>query len=244
MISAAHTSEDPSVHLLPDLVRVVRRHLRRRSRRGAPAEPVDGDRAVVRALCHDMHGSLAFLESALRRLDDDQPQRADLLTLARVQAAHLSSLLRTVEATGSGQARGGPGGRTLHDVVVASTAASGLPDRQLTVRIDEPAGRVPVGDARLQRILLNLLENAHRHGGAAPVLLHVSAPAGWVRIVVRQAGVPSAQVVGHLSREHPPDGLTGLGLWSVRRQTAELGGRILWDDGGGALTLVVELPDR
>jgi signal transduction histidine kinase len=39
--------------------------------------------------------------------------------------------------------------------------------------------------------------------------------------------------------------LTGLGLWSVQRQTRELGGRLAWSEGpGNAFTLVVRLPDR
>ena len=51
-------------------------------------------------------------------------------------------------------------------------------------------------------------------------------------------------MVGHLYTERPPADLTGLGLWSVRRQAQELGGQVVWSDGGGALTLTVLLPDR
>ncbi len=42
----------------------------------------------------------------------------------------------------------------------------------------------------------------------------------------------------------PPVDLTGLGLWSVQRQTRELGGQVVWEDDGTALTLTVQLPDR
>jgi two-component system sensor histidine kinase KdpD len=38
--------------------------------------------------------------------------------------------------------------------------------------------------------------------------------------------------------------LTGLGLWSVQRQTRELGGRVLWEDDGSSLRLIIQLPDR
>jgi signal transduction histidine kinase len=51
-------------------------------------------------------------------------------------------------------------------------------------------------------------------------------------------------VVPHLRTTTPPQELTGLGLWSVQRQTRELGGRLVWDDDGGALTLTIHLPDR
>jgi hypothetical protein len=57
--------------------------------------------------------------------------------------------------------------------------------------------------------------------------------------------VPTDTVLGHLSRPTPPVDLEGLGLWSVQRQTRELGGRLLWcRDADGAFTLVIRLPDR
>jgi signal transduction histidine kinase len=123
-------------------------------------------------------------------------------------------------------------------------AASGLPTRQLTVRLDDAAAGVLVGDARLQRILVNLLENAHRHGDGAPVRLDVTGADGWVELAVTQAGVPATRVFDYLNTPRPPADLTGLGLWSVQRQAHELGGRVLCEDADGAVTLRVQLPDR
>jgi signal transduction histidine kinase len=96
----------------------------------------------------------------------------------------------------------------------------------------------------VQRILTNLLENAHRHGGGAPVALTAAGRPGWVDLALSQDGVPADRVVGHLRTTRPPMDLTGLGLWSVQRQTHELGGRLVWDDDGSSFTLVVQLPDR
>ncbi|MCW2698935.1 MAG: Two component signal transduction histidine kinase [Blastococcus sp.] len=240
MILAAHTSGLRAGGLLPDLARVVRAHLRHRREEPSPSP----ENALVRALCHDMRGSLTCLESALHQLDDAGPSRQDMLTMARDQAAHLASMLRTAEATGGGAARRPTTGRRLRDVVAASVAASGLPRAQLTLRLDDTAGDVLVGDARLQRILINLLENAHRHGGGASVRLDVTSSGGWVELSVTQAGVPATRVAGHLHTTEPPADLTGLGLWSVQRQARELGGRVLCVDGDGGLTLRVRLPDR
>jgi signal transduction histidine kinase len=242
VILAAHTSRLPAVGLLTDLARVLRAHLPRRKR---PEEDVpSAEDALLRALCHDMRGSLACLEGALHQLDGGPPGREDMLTMARDQAAHLASMLRTAEATGGAVARRGATDRTLRDVVTASLAASGLPARQLTVRMGAPAGDVTVGDARLQRILVNLLENAHRHGRGAPVRLDVSRADGWVELAVTQAGVPAGRVAGHLHTARPPADLTGLGLWSVQRQARELGGRVVSEEGTGGLTLRVQVPDR
>ncbi|MEU2348411.1 HAMP domain-containing sensor histidine kinase [Modestobacter sp. NPDC049651] len=239
MTLAADTRTTAFPNRLTGLLRAVRSRLPR----PAPAEVETGD-ALVRALCHDMRTPLASLEAVLDRLDNDGGRSADeLLELARAQAQHLSSMLRTADATGGAVPRRSL--RRLVDVVRASAGACGLPAAQLTVELDGDVGDVEVADARVQRILTNLLENAHRHGAGAPVRLRAQRSAGWVQLAVTQAGVPAERVLGHLNRATPPPDLTGLGLWSVQRQTAELGGRLAWSESGdGAFTLYVRLPDR
>lgn len=228
----------PARGLLADLARVLRTYARPRPV-DAEDEPAPGD-AVLRALCHDMRGPLTSLEAVLGGLDG--PPDPELLEVARAQTAQLSSMLRTADATGGAVRRTGP--RLLRDVVLASVAASGLPRTLLTVEVLDGAGEVPVADARVQRILTNLLENAHRHGEGRPVRLEVALTAGWVRLTLSQAGVPVDQVVGHLQQTKPPLDLSGLGLWSVQRQTRELGGRLVWTDDGNVFTLTVQLPDK
>ena len=228
----------PARELVTDLARVLRSHRRRRP---VDEEPTPGD-AVLRALCHDMRSPLASLEALLGSLDGPADRARELLDLARAQTAQLSSMLRTADATGG--AVPGTGPRLLRDVVLASVAASGLPRSLLTAEVLDGAGEVRVADARVQRILTNLLENAHRHGGGRPVRLAATLRGGWVRLALSQAGVPVDRVVGHLRQTRPPLDLTGLGLWSVQRQTRELGGRLTWDDDGELFTLTVCLPDR
>ena len=219
-----------------------------RAGRTRQARSVSPQEALVRALCHDMRSPLASLAAVLHHLDspvdDDAERHTELLELARAQTEHLCSMLRTAVATGGAvEARAGRPRRLL-DVVRAAVAASGLPTAQLTTDVAAAAAEVGVGDARVQRILTNLLENAHRHGRGAPVRLTAGARAGWVELCVSQAGVPD-RVVGDLGTRAPPEDLTGLGLWSVRRQTAELGGRLAWRrEPGGEFTFVVRLPDR
>jgi signal transduction histidine kinase len=233
----------PGRGLLHDLAHVLRAHLGRRRGASRSARPPSTEDAVLRALCHDMRSPLAALETALGSLGRGPDRGAELLELAQAQTAHLSSLLRTADATGGAIGRG-EGPRTLADVLRAAVTASGLPRAQLTVAVADGAGEVRVADARVQRILTNLLENAHRHGGGRPVLLRAGRRPGWVDLAFTQADVPLDRVLGHLRRVHPPVDLTGLGLWSVQRQTRELGGRVVVDDDGRSLTLTVELPDR
>jgi K+-sensing histidine kinase KdpD len=230
--------------LFGDIARVLWAHAPR-PRRGVPEEEpaTTTEDALVRALCHDMRSPLAALEAALGSLDRTPELAVDLLDLARAQTAHLASMLRTADAT-SGAPRRGGGTRQLYDVVQAALAAAGLPRRLLTVELRSDAGEVQVGDARVQRILTNLLENAHRHGGGAPVRLVATRRSGWVDLSLTQAGVPADRVVGHLRTDMPPVDLTGLGLWSVQRQTRELGGRVVCTAGADGFTVTVRLPDR
>lgn len=233
---------EPRHGLLNDLARVLLAHLPRPRRAPAHEAAPSAEDAVLRALCHDMRSPLASLEAMLGRLDRTPAEGGELLDLARAQTAHLSSLLRTADASAGAAPRAGA--RLLRDVLLAALASSGLPRAQLTVEVRGDAGEVTVADARVGRILTNLLENAHRHGRGRPVRLRVERRPGWVDLSLTQAGVPTQQVVGHLSRALPPVDLTGLGLWSVQRQTRELGGRLLWTEERDEFTLTVRLPDR
>ena len=238
MTLAADTRPATLPALLTEVLRAVRLRLPR-----PPAAPVSPEDALVRAMCHDMRSPLAALESVLDHLGADSAGRPELLQLARAQAQHLSSMLRTADATGGAPERRGT--RRLVDVLQASVAAAGLPPHQLTVRFGEEAADVAVADARVQRILTNLLENAHRHGEGRQVRLCADRREGWVELAVTQVGVPADAVVSRLSQAAPPVDLDGLGLWSVQRQTRELGGRLAWSQAAdGAFTLVVRLPDR
>jgi len=203
---------------------------------------VTDEEAVLRALCHDLGTPLASLQALLGHLDVDREDADALAGLALEQADSLVSMLRTAVATGGALPSGGwP--RPLVDVVRASLQASGLPAAQVRLAVAPAAGDVRVGDARVQRILTNLLENAHRHGAGRPVTLAVGARPRWARLVVTQAGVPD-RVVAHLQAAEPPADLTGLGLWSVQRQARELGGQVACHRDDAGLSVVVDLPDR
>jgi signal transduction histidine kinase len=244
VILAAHTYRPARGGVLPRLLQRLRERVPGTPRPWRAAAGPAAEDALVRALCHDMRGSLTCLESALHHLRHEGPGRMDLLAMAQAQTAHLTSMLRTAEAARCAHPHEPSPWRRLRDVVATSVAASGLPRRQLTLRLAGCSGDVLVGDARLQRILVNLLENAHRHGGGEPVELAATCQRGWVELAVTQPGVPAARVAAHLRTTEPPPDLTGLGLWSVQRQARELGGRVLCEDGDGGLTLRVQLPDR
>src|SRR3954462_766584 len=199
MTLVADTHPTPRTRgLLLDLASVLRTHLPG-GRRPGEEVPTPQD-ALLRALCHDMTSPLAALEATLGCLDrmpGERAERAELVELARAQTASLSSLprphppslasiLRTPAAPG-GAPRRGPAPRLLRDVLRAAVTSCGLPSSQLTVEVDPDVGEVAVGDARVQRIVTNLLENAQRHGNGAAVRLVVRRRPGWVDIALTQA---------------------------------------------------------
>ena len=114
---------------------------------------------------------------------------------------------------------------------------------------NQPAPFVVADRRRLVRLVANLLDNAHRHGGGV-IRLAVSAHTDVARIEVDDAGpgVPAElrqQVFERFARvrDHPGDGGSGLGLALVARHVGLHHGAVWVEDrpGGGA-RFVVELP--
>jgi two-component system osmolarity sensor histidine kinase EnvZ len=110
----------------------------------------------------------------------------------------------------------------------------------------------PVGEAALRRVIGNLMENARRYGGDAPVTLALSCGVKEIRIGVldRGPGIPVDQreavfrpfyrLEGSRSREQ---GGSGLGLAIVRQLVDAYGWRIeLSDRAGGGLSALLVIP--
>lgn len=109
-----------------------------------------------------------------------------------------------------------------------------------------------VGEAALRRVIGNLMENARRYGGDAPVTLALSCGEKEIRIGVldRGPGIPVEQreavfrpfyrLEGSRSRE---EGGSGLGLAIVRQLVDAYGWRIeLSDRAGGGLAALLVIP--
>jgi len=97
------------------------------------------------------------------------------------------------------------------------------------------------------RLLMNLLENAHRHG-APPVELHTEAAPGrlLLRVLDRGPGVPAAEIEGlfqPFTRGRTRGGGSGLGLVIARRIAGLHGGELhLYNRPDGGLEARLELP--
>lgn len=113
------------------------------------------------------------------------------------------------------------------------------------ITLEAPAGA-------LRRILANLLENALRYGGGAPVTLRAEAAGGACRIGVldRGPGIPAAEREAVFRPFHRLEGSrsvstggSGLGLAIVRQLAAAQGWTVtLGDRAGGGLEAWLEIP--
>lgn len=177
--------------------------------------------------------ALDVVVDQIRRFDS---MVIDLLELARLDAGATDlniEELALVDLTRRIAARYG-----AHDVPIV--AVKGAPDQ------------VALDKVRFERILGNLLDNAHHHGGGALRIELTAASPGRFRVAVEDGGPGVAQgererIFGRFARGSASRHRigTGLGLALVEEQCAAMGGEAWVQDriGGGA-RFVVELPVR
>jgi signal transduction histidine kinase len=187
-------------------------------------------------VAHELRTPVTGLVAAAALLDDSRPAR-----MVRERAAALAALvedllevMRLESASETAHLDPVPLVRLVRDVV-----ASRLPEAE----IDAPADLEVVSDARrIERILVNLLENARRHG-RAPYLVGVSVDGSGAAVTVRDSGDGFGAFLPHAGERFalaaPERGRgTGLGLAICRGQARVIGGTVeLVDDGGAVATL-------
>jgi two-component system osmolarity sensor histidine kinase EnvZ len=129
--------------------------------------------------------------------------------------------------------------------------------QDLSVQADVPERLYVMADAvELGRVIINLLENAHRYGqtpgiGFTKVRIATTVKNGWVLLRVRDygAGVPDEQLAlltrpfyrGDVARQNVPG--TGLGLTIAVRMIEAMGGKIkILNANSGGLQILIRLP--
>ncbi len=178
-------------------------------RGGAKEDPVERDR---------------FLELIERQTSRLSRLRRSLLTLARAQTRQETLQLEPVEAA------------ALLESVAGELRATG---RDVGVTVDAPADVAVLAHPELiEQVVLNLAENALRHGGATHVELaarRIDSRTAAIEVRDDGAGIPVAgrdRLFDRFYRGSPNGDGFGLGLAIVREVVRALGGTIEIDSPG------------
>jgi PAS domain S-box-containing protein len=216
----------------------------------------------VATISHELRTPMTAVYGAaqtlLRNDVEFSPEQArELLEMIATQASRLSQITEEVLLT-SRLDRGDV--RVEHDPVdvaeLARTAVLTMSPQlanpeTIELQIDPDVPRAS-GDAdRIQQVLVNLLDNAVKYGGAG-VRVRVEAANGFVRIAVADTGPGITQTEqgrifekfyrGDPQLSRAPGG-TGLGLYISRELTRRMGGRLdVYSEPGAGAVFVVELP--
>ena len=183
----------------------------------------DADRDELLATADESLGTLTSLVT-------------DLLDVSRIEAGALAVALRPVDTA---------------DAVLAAVDELGLGPAVVELALDEAIEPVLADPVLLQRVLVNVLANAHRHSPAGtPVRISTSSLGGraQVRVIDHGPGIPPERhgdVFAPFQRLGDTDNTTGLGLGLALSKgfTEGMRGQLVPEQTpGGGLTMVIELP--
>ncbi len=210
--------------------------------------------ALLAAVSHDLRTPLAVISGAASSLavSDallDPEVRHDLVLTIHEEAERMARLANNLLDMARLQSRGVVLRREwqhLEEVFGAALRQLELPlkDRNVSVRLPEDLPLVPIDDVLIERVLVNLLENALRYTpSGTPIELAASAAPGEVVVEVldRGPGLVPGEEARIFEKFFRGEGATsrrgiGLGLAVARAIVEAHGGRIRAENrpGGGA----------
>ncbi|MFC8799308.1 sensor histidine kinase [Promicromonospora sp. NPDC057138] len=206
--------------------------------------------AMMSTLAHDIRSPLTAIAGALEIVGDDGQVPAHLrrmLDSATRQTQHLTRLasgLLDLERVAHGRLQ-----LQLEDLDAAEIAAEVVRLTDPTkVAVDVALGTTIHADRdRLLQILLNLTNNALRHG-QGPVVIGARAEPGTMVLTVRDHGPgisdrDASRLFTRLAQGRPPrTDSVGLGLWIVRILTEAHGGTVSFENTDPGAVFLVRLP--
>lgn len=210
---------------------------------------------IMSVVSHDLRAPLTaiqgFLELLDQRWDDlDTEQARDFLQRSRARAMQMQQMLvDLLDASRHDHGDASPRPRDLAVADVLRETAQGLRGAGHDVVVAEASGHVRADPDHLDRIIANLVDNAHKYG-APPVVLSARQDGPYVHVRVRDhgPGVPP-DFVPQLFRAFaqaeptaPADGGIGLGLSIVQQLTQDNGGTVAYEPLADGACFVVTLP--
>jgi two-component system sensor histidine kinase KdpD len=215
--------------------------------------------ALLAAVSHDLRTPLASAKAAVTSLRSpdvhwDAADTAELLATADESLDRLTRLvgnLLDMSRLQAGALSLFPRPSGLDEIVALALDDLGPAGRDIIVEIPDTLPAVRVDPAILERVVVNLAENALRYAPAGkPPLLAASTLGDRVelRVVDRGPGIPETnreQMFVPFQRLGDTDNTTGVGLGLAlsRGLTEAMGGTLTAEDTpGGGLTMTVNLP--
>jgi signal transduction histidine kinase len=209
----------------------------------------------VATVSHELRTPLTSIigsvETLLRHEERVTPEaRRELLEVVRRQAGRQQRLVEDVLLVALRAAGGAEPQREVFDLDAVVHATLESLDVEVELELAPPQ-RVHADPMHVQRVLDNLLVNAHRYG-AAPIVLRTSTRDAWVVVEVADhgEGIPGGFEGGVLepfvqgdAETRPASAGVGLGLTVCRDLVAANGGQLSYvDTPGGGATVRVLLP--
>jgi two-component system, OmpR family, sensor histidine kinase KdpD len=215
--------------------------------------------ALLAAVSHDLRSPLASAKAAVTSLRSpdmhwDAADSAELLATADESLDRLTRLvgnLLDMSRLQAGALSLFPRPAGLDEIVALALDDLGPAGRDIMVEVPETLPAVRADPALLERVVVNLTENALRYSPAGkPPLLAASALGDRVelRVVDRGPGIPEVDkehMFVPFQRLGDTDNTTGVGLGLAlsRGLTEAMGGTLTAEDTpGGGLTMTVSLP--
>lgn len=214
--------------------------------------------ALLRAVSHDLRSPLTAIIAAgdaVRSATMEPRERDDLGRLIVGEAGRLSRLVEKLLDLSRLQAGAAAPRRDWCSIEeVVQSAVEHLDDPQagarVRVSIDRDLPLVQVDPAQLERVFVNLLENARRYSAPHPVKVRARVVGGrlMIRVIDRGPGIASRELPRIFEPFRRADGETGhqgsgLGLAIVKGLVEANGGRV-WAESlpGQGAVFVIELP--
>ncbi len=215
--------------------------------------------AVLRAVSHDLRSPLTAIRTASEGLDNPAfelraAQREELFETIRIEVRRLERLvdnLLDLSRLEAGPAVRKPELWTIDSLLARSLEQVGAAADRVDVELEPNLAPVRVDAAHVERVLVNLLENALKFSSPTdPVVVSVAAePQGIVvRIRDRGPGVGESdreRIFDAFERAGAGDRGSGLGL-AIARGFAEANGGRVWVEPStparGGSTFALELP--
>ncbi|HUY50753.1 MAG TPA: sensor histidine kinase KdpD [Streptosporangiaceae bacterium] len=215
--------------------------------------------ALLAAVSHDLRTPLASAKAAVTSLRSADVQwgeedRDELLATADEsldRLTHLVDNLLDMSRLQAGALSVFPRPAGLEEIVARALDDLGAPGHAVTVDIPDSLPEVRVDPAILERVIVNLTQNALRYSPEGkPPLLTASSLGDWVelRVVDRGPGIPKAnrdRIFVPFQRLGDTDNTTGVGLGLAlsRGLTEAMGGTLCPEETpGGGMTMVLSLP--